>query len=190
MLLPNPNDNEWRAKGRRSTAGAPAIIDVEASGFGADSYPIEVGMVLADGDCYCSLVQPETAWKHWDPKAQAMHGHTRTQLLASGKTAATVARELNERAAGQTLYSDGWTVDLPWLRTLYQAAQIPMNFRVSAIEMLLSEQDLAAWDVIKEATRQRLGEPRHQASSDAWLIQQTFLAVTAARGRSARDGCV
>jgi hypothetical protein len=159
----------------------PAILDVEASGFGAASYPVEVGLVLADGRRYCSLIAPAAHWAHWDPGAAAMHGLTREHLAISGKPVATVARELNALAAGQTLYCDGWAVDYPWLRTLYQAAQLSMSFRVSAIEMLLSEQDLSAWDDIKAAKREEIGEPRHRASGDAWVIQETYRAVVAAR---------
>jgi hypothetical protein len=34
------------------------VIDVEASGFGRGSYPIEVGFVLPDGEAVCTLVRP------------------------------------------------------------------------------------------------------------------------------------
>ncbi|MFO1249856.1 MAG: hypothetical protein U1E77_01625 [Inhella sp.] len=36
----------------------PAFIDIEASGFGRGSYPIEVGFVDRDGQLFCTLVQP------------------------------------------------------------------------------------------------------------------------------------
>ena len=36
----------------------PNIIDVEASGFGPHSYPIEVGLALGDGSKFCSLILP------------------------------------------------------------------------------------------------------------------------------------
>jgi hypothetical protein len=35
----------------------PNIIDIEASGFGVDSYPIEVGIVLSTGQKYCALIK-------------------------------------------------------------------------------------------------------------------------------------
>ena len=35
----------------------PAVLDIEASGFGVGSYPIEVGFVLPDGQSYCSLLR-------------------------------------------------------------------------------------------------------------------------------------
>ena len=42
------------------SADAPLIIDVEASGFGPTSYPIEIGLALDDGHKYCILVHQET----------------------------------------------------------------------------------------------------------------------------------
>ena len=38
---------------------APIIIDIEASGFGRGSYPIEVGLVLPDGTPHCFLIAPD-----------------------------------------------------------------------------------------------------------------------------------
>ncbi len=37
----------------------PTVIDVEASGFGAGSYPIEVGVAFPDGRSWCCLIRPE-----------------------------------------------------------------------------------------------------------------------------------
>ncbi len=44
----------------------PTIIDIEASGFGRGSYPIEVGFITADGKTGCSLIKPEAQWKSWN----------------------------------------------------------------------------------------------------------------------------
>ena len=62
----------------------PAILDIEASGFGDDGYPIEVGVVLPNGRKYCSLVTPEPEWIHWDEGAAKLHGITRTMLATHG----------------------------------------------------------------------------------------------------------
>lgn len=40
----------------------PTILDIEASGFGRGSYPIEVGFVAGDGTLFCGLVRPEPDW--------------------------------------------------------------------------------------------------------------------------------
>ncbi len=51
-------------------AEMPIVLDVEASGFGRDSYPVEIGYAMPNGSCFCSLVRPEPHWTHWDPEAQ------------------------------------------------------------------------------------------------------------------------
>ena len=50
----------------------PSIIDVEASGFGAKSYPIEIGVVRHDGAKWCKLIRPFDHWVHWDDEAEAL----------------------------------------------------------------------------------------------------------------------
>lgn len=70
-------------------------------------------------------------------------------------------------------------VDYPWIRELFGHAQIDMQFRVSAIEMLLSEEQLANWDATKSKVTHTLKLPRHRASNDAEIIQKTYLALVA-----------
>jgi hypothetical protein len=121
----------------------PNIIDVEASGLGSLSYPIEVGISMANGKKYCSLIQPEPGWVHWDESAEAVHHLTREQLRVHGAPPAEVADTLNTILAGQTVYSDGWGVDKPWVTLLFHAAHKPMDFRISALEMILSEPQIS-----------------------------------------------
>jgi hypothetical protein len=52
----------------------PNIIDIEASGFGVDSYPVEVGIVLSTGQKYCAIIKPADDWLYWDKKAELVHG--------------------------------------------------------------------------------------------------------------------
>src|ERR1700712_3121582 len=109
----------------------PIIIDVEASGFGATSYPIEVGVALDDDTKYCSLISPAPDWNHWDSDAEKVHGIARDVLQTHGKPPHEVAATLNELLEGKTLYSDGWVVDKPWLTTLLAEARMRMSFSVS-----------------------------------------------------------
>jgi hypothetical protein len=104
-----------------SRSTPPAFLDIEASGFGRDSYPIEIGFVLPDGDAWCTLVRPEPDWTHWDPAAEALHGISRSLALRHGRPAVDVARELNRRLGGLTVYSDGWAHDYAWLALLFEA---------------------------------------------------------------------
>jgi len=80
----------------------PYIIDVEASGFGGTSYPIEVGVALDGGRRFCTLIQPAPSWTFWSDQAEATHGVSRQQLRTFGKPVPEVAGLLNEKLAGYT----------------------------------------------------------------------------------------
>ena len=138
------------------------------------SYPIEVGVALDDGANYCSLILPAPEWDHWDSDAEKIHQITRDILKTYGKPMHEVAAKLNELLAGKTLYSDAWVVDKPWLTTLFHKARTPMNFSVSALEMILSEQQMARWHDTKDRILAEVMKHRHRASFDAWIIQETY----------------
>lgn len=154
--------------------GKPNIIDIEASGFGVDSYPIEVGIITSNGEKYCTLILPQPDWTFWDEQAQVLHKIKRPLLLKRGKPARQVALELNQLLEGQTLYSDGWVVDHPWLIKLYEAAGLAPSFSLSALEMILKEKQMDKWHYIKGKVSAELKLKRHRASADAEVIQETF----------------
>nr|WP_136250664.1 hypothetical protein [Ningiella ruwaisensis] len=153
----------------------PAIIDVEASGFGAQSYPIEIGIALPNGQRFCKLIRPFPQWQYWDDKAQAVHGICYADLLAYGEDPIAVCLALNAHAKDMTLYSDAWVVDHPWIVKLFAQAAVRMEFSISSLEMVLSEPQIALWDDEKLSVIENCGLKRHRASSDAFIIQQTFL---------------
>lgn len=158
------------------SAARHSIIDIEASGFGRHSYPIEIGYVRDDGLAWCSLVRPEPEWLHWDPQAEAVHGITRSLLLQHGRAATDVARRLNADLAGRTLYCDGWAHDYAWLALLFEAAGLPQHFKLDTVQRLLDDHQRAGLDAARRQAHQALGSARHRASSDAralqWAIQQ------------------
>ena len=152
----------------------PLIIDIEASGFGWDSYPIEVGIALPKGERFCTLIDPIQAWTHWDQSAEGIHHISRDELHSHGKSIFEVTRDLNQLLQGQTLYSDGWVVDKPWLNTLFYAAHTAMDFFVSPLEMILTEYQMDHWHSIKGGVIADLKLTRHRASNDAYIIQETY----------------
>jgi len=153
---------------------APAVIDIEASGFGRGSYPIEVGLVLPDGDAWCSLIRPEPGWLHWDPSAEQVHGITQEALLRHGRPCREVAEQLNRRLRGLTVYTDGWAHDYSWIGRLYEAADLLPSFRLDNLFVLLDEARLAHWDATRQQVAQRLQLRRHRASADARVLQETL----------------
>lgn len=152
----------------------PAVLDIEASGFGRSSYPIEVGFVLPDGHAYCTLVRPEAHWTHWDAQAETLHHIPRALIVERGLPAPEVARKLNSQLAGQTVYSDGWANDYSWLGALFDAADLAPRFRLENLRALLSEAQADQWHTVKALVSKERGAQRHRASSDARLLQLTL----------------
>lgn len=149
----------------------PAIIDIEASGFGRGSYPIEIGFVATDGTLFCGLIRPEPDWLHWDEAAEALHGIGRELLFTHGRPVRWMAEQINQRLRGQTVYCDGWGHDYPWLSRLFDAAGLQPSFRLDDLRRLLDEQEALRWRGVTEAVRQRQQLTRHRASSDARVLQ-------------------
>ncbi len=149
----------------------PAFIDIEASGFGRGSYPIEVGFVDPNGQLFCTLVQPEADWSHWDEGAAALHGIERELLSSHGRPSSWVAEQLNQRLAGQTVYCDGWAQDYPWLARLFEAAEAAPAFKLEDLRTLLDEHQAQCWHDTVTRVRSELSIGRHRASSDAKVLQ-------------------
>jgi hypothetical protein len=156
---------------------APAILDLEASGFGRHSYPIEVGYVLPDGSSYCSLIRPAAHWTHWDPAAESLHHIARATLEQHGRSPTEVARQLNHGLHGRTVFSDGWAHDYPWLAALYEEAEMVPSFRLDSLRRLLSEDEAGAWANARDAVSAQLQGQRHRASADARMLQLTVMRV-------------
>lgn len=158
---------------------APAVLDIEASGFGRDSYPVEVGFVLPDGQTYCTLIRPAPDWTHWDPAAEKLHHIPLATVIKHGRDVAEVARQLNARLCGLTIYCDGWAHDYVWLNVLFDAAGLTPSFKLDNLRALLTEQEAAFWGIVKKQITTEMRLPRHRASSDAKILQRTLMRLRA-----------
>jgi hypothetical protein len=163
----------------------PTVLDVEASGFGRNSYPIEVGFVLPDGHTFCTLIRPLAHWTHWDAQAALTHHIPRTLLQQRGQSVAEVAGKLNTDLRGQTVYSDGWAHDYSWLGALFDAANMTPSFRLENLRMLLTEAEAERWHLFKAQIGAERGAQRHRASADARLLQLTYQRLRSHFGKEA-----
>ena len=160
-------------------ASLPCVLDIEASGFGRHSYPIEVGYALPDGRAVCMLVKPPVDWTHWDETAQQVHGITRETLQTHGRPVEEVARTLNADLAGMTVYCDGWAHDYAWLAALFEAAHIRAGFKLDSVGSLLTDARLERLDAARKAALTEMGLTRHRASNDARALQRALQRVVA-----------
>ena len=152
----------------------PLIIDVEASGLGRGSYPIEVGVAMPDGATHCMIIRRQAEWRHWDEHAERLHGISREILEFYGREPDDVATHLNQWLAGRVVYSDAWGNDSSWLGLLFDCAGIVQQFKLESLRSLLSERQLQHWHGIKEQVIAASNIRRHRASNDALILQKTF----------------
>ncbi|MBW8191796.1 hypothetical protein K0504_12185 [Neiella marina] len=153
------------------------VIDIEASGFGRGSYPIEIGVCRNDGQCRCFLIKPMPDWTHWTEDAEQTHGISRQLLAEKGRPVADVTRELNDFLQGRTLYSDAWGQDQSWLMRLYDAADCWPSFKLETIRSLMTEQESSHYHASYQQAAAELNLKRHRASTDAKVIQRALAIV-------------
>lgn len=158
----------------------PIVIDIEASGFGRGSYPIEVGVVMPDGKTHCRLLRPEPDWTHWSQQAEQVHGISRDILFEHGHEVREVALFLNELLCGQVVYSDAWGNDQTWLGRLFDAVGLWPSFRLETLRVLIREDRLIFWESSKAEVLKDLNITRHRASNDALILQKALLKTITA----------
>lgn len=154
------------------------LIDIEASGLGPESYPLEIAYSPEEGQYESFLINPDTAedWQSWDPMAEAMHGMTRAYVVAQGQDVMRVARKLNEALGTATWYTDGYDEDLGWITQLYEAVVFEPTFRLASLQGLLQtggEALAARYDELA-----MLAEPAHRATDDLKAIRALVRQVT------------
>ena len=168
----------------------PTIIDIEASGFGSASYPIEIGVVKYNGERYCALIKPAADWEHWCDKAEKIHGISRMLIEDRGKCPRLICEELNIFLQETTAYGDAWTHDSPWLTNLFFVGRVKRAFHLSPIENIATEEQLLLWDATKIRMQHELDIKRHRASGDAYLIQQTYIETNRLLAEKMKSQCL
>lgn len=151
-----------------------ATLDIEASGIHPESYPIEIGVILPNGDAYCNLIKPASTWTYWDDDAEKIHGISQDELIQYGKEVLEVARELNHFLKDITVYSDCWLLDQPWLTTLFQQTSNEPTFKLMDIMYIMAENRYEQLTAAKSEAASHLQLKRHRATNDAPILQLAY----------------
>lgn len=163
------------------------VLDVEASGLGKRSFPIEVGVAYtATGEVRSWLIRPHPAWDGWEwsDEAEHLHGISRSLLDAEGLPAEDVAAALAEAVQGHTVLSDS-SLDDGWVAKLYRATGREPPFGIEGfgpvVDVLAGglptplggRPPQAVVDAMAEAER-RFPEGRHRAGPDARRLAEVI----------------
>jgi hypothetical protein len=163
----------------------PCFLDIEASGFGPESYPIAVAWSDPSGDIQRLLIDPTpiAAWRQWDSASQAIHGIDRERLERNGWAPDYVANRLAEDLHGQEVYSDAPDFDADWLRRLFQAVMLPQPFTVAQVDHLLIDTmrhgDEPVWRVLLRIEQLKceiaaVSSGKHDAGYDVGYLLQLW----------------
>ena len=162
--------------------GEIAFLDIEASGLGPDTFPIEVGWAFLSGNSGSMLIKPTSDWIEdaWDETAEDLHGISWDQLHTEGKSARFVADELN-RLLGQPgllVLSDAPEMDGFWLGRLFEQTPADQGFQLGdfnrAFRGRFPTLDLDTLLLIAEDER------HHRAEADALLLRVIWQRALAA----------
>ena len=156
---------------------SPYFIDIEASGFGRGSYPIEIGIVNGVAPNFCHIVTPAEHWQHWDSGAESLHGIQRQMLLEQGMDMRELALLINQQFCGEVLYTDAWGNDNCWLGLMFDEVSVSPHFRLETIRKLLDEEQTGMWHSCKDNILHATSYRRHRASNDACILQMTYWQV-------------
>lgn len=151
------------------------IIDIEASGLGLDSYPIEIS-VLVEGVIKTWLIKPLPEWQHWDAKAEKMHGISRDQLNKHGLGALQVLNELTDfiKESSGIIYSDAAYWDADWVDTLFFAFKEKREFHIESIFELFDDKQTSEFNKIKEKLSESGKYRHHRAEEDVKMIFEAY----------------
>lgn len=93
------------------------VIDIEASGFGLGSYPIEFAWGNSAIGISSFLINPAQLndWTHWSDESEQVHCIPRATLLTDGINPLLAWTRISELFALYRVYSDNPPYDAGWL---------------------------------------------------------------------------
>ncbi|MEO1252396.1 MAG: hypothetical protein AAFW81_08630 [Pseudomonadota bacterium] len=159
---------------------AIAFIDLEASGLGPASWPIEVGWCFVEGAPSTFLIKPDAGWSDeaWEPAAEALHGVARTNLDVDGVATGEICTALNAALKDAVVYSDAPDWDGFWLYRLFAAAKMRQRFELRDFAELFAAILPAEFEAAKVAASD-LAPHRHRAAADVLHMRALFAAAQA-----------
>ena len=107
-------------------------LDVESSGLGDSSYPIEIGVCGVSLEPISFLIRPLSDWgiESWSSSSEKIHGISYDLLIERGALATNVCEWLNAVCNNRTVLSDNPPYDEGWLDRLYDDVGVMRTFEL------------------------------------------------------------
>lgn len=167
----------------------PSFLDFEASSLVSTSYPIEVAWSLPDASIETYLISPVgiDKWTDWSVLSEKIHGISRDQIVAHGKSPEWICRRMNDQLVGQCVYTDNPLYDGMWLAELFSVTNLRWKFRLGLVDKLLfgltypnPTARLLAMERISEmkALARRRAGGQHRAGLDVKYLLELYEIAT------------
>jgi hypothetical protein len=160
------------------------FLDIEASSFSLESYPIQIAWGSPNGNIECHLINPKhiDGWKDWSQQAQSVHRLNIETLIENGQHPREVAERINQCLEGHEVWSDAPVLDTFWLGALFEAVEFAPKFQLydatklferSVLDCAMPQRALAdAYRIAAERTQGR----RHSADGDVEYLINVYRA--------------
>ncbi|MEM9013855.1 MAG: hypothetical protein AAGB02_01995 [Pseudomonadota bacterium] len=158
-----------------TSGNAIAFLDVEASGLGARSWPIEIGWCFLETEPVSVLIKPHEKWplEEWEKTAESLHGVSMETLIMDGQFAGDVCDQLNAALGGKRVFSDSPDWDSFWLYRLFDAAKKRQNFTLDGLGAVFSRFSPEQIDAFVEVVTAQFPR-RHRAAADCLHMRALY----------------
>ncbi|XQW86272.1 hypothetical protein ACOYR1_05970 [Thalassotalea piscium] len=159
------------------------MLDIEASGLGHESYPIEVAYVSSTGDRNSYLIKSTDEWINdglWCSDAESsIHKISQDMLAQHGIPPFVVANSLNEALSGKLVLCNDLDYDGVWLTQLFKAANVGVMFSLTDIRYLYEYLGESKTHNFKQSYDAIVPSTIHRALPDAQRFVEAFnMAIT------------
>ena len=163
----------------------PIFLDIEASSWAFDSYPIEIAWGSTTDDIKSYLINPSEieSWTDWSSNAEKAHGISKNNLLSDGISPFEMCKILDSHLTGRTIYTDAPDFDGMWLFNLFDGCGIePISINVSSFdELMINSYAKSAKNTLRDLkqilrfrSREKNRDRRHRASWDVEYLVRTW----------------
>ncbi|MCS4089547.1 hypothetical protein [Rhizobium sp. BK176] len=137
-----------------------SFYDVEASGLMRGAFPVNIGWSM-HGSTFSVLIKPADTWREdrWDEVAQSIHGMSLHYLRRHGKDVRQVARILNDRLRGETVYCDSAERDTEWTDMVFSAAGVRREYAIKSVGPLIGGMGVTAQEAFASFEAKRETHP-------------------------------
>ncbi|MEP3562017.1 MAG: hypothetical protein ABJM19_11265 [Marinobacter sp.] len=152
------------------------ILDIEASGIGNGSYPVEIAWSRVDGSqSFSALINPDSVdgWEGWSDEA-IRRGLTRKECCERGEPAAYVARQVSRLLTDYPVFSESPVQDQKWLDALFTAIGKPWPVQLIPIEHAVKASQRCALN-----SRLKTRRDAHNAAANCLLLSREIKQINA-----------